>query len=233
MTEVTYDVAIDMSDSTAFAQGFADTEEGIIYLVFKNGSHVSRKMDPAVLKWAIECDENSSYWSWGAYWHNVLKEYDLGPDVSDGATFVQRDDTDESAPDTIYDVASDGERYSHRLALALIDELDDRFSMDVEDYTDFDDFAAAVQYVLAHTPADEQTDAQSEDEVPEPQANRSDATGTFVGLGYLGVSDEERAHLTGLLGATQDFIGKLLPNVSPLLEVYNVDDVRSLFGRFL
>lgn len=231
MTDVVYDVAIDMSNSEAFAQGFADTEDSIIYLVFKNGSHVSRRPHPEYLTRAIALADEGGTWSWGTYWHNYLKYADLGPDVSSGVTFVPRSEQ-EDEPEETFEPTRAGS-YTEAVAEDILDELNTRHDIDLglEYDLEFSDFVDIVQYVLANNP--DETDTEPEADEQEPQGNSERASGTFVGLGYLGVSDEDRERIVGLLNATQNFISTLVPAAKPLLETYNVDDVRKLFGRFL
>lgn len=98
---IKYTDYIDMSNSEVFDFGFFDKETGNIYLVFNNGTTVSRhvgSIDPSTVE------------SWGRYWHDTLR-WVSGENLGTGNTFehsAAEPETDDGPVATGF--AGDGER---------------------------------------------------------------------------------------------------------------------------
>lgn len=98
MTELVYDYAIDMSDSSVFYQGFWDND-GYLYLVFQNGTVVSRDLSG----FSYSEEDVRAVDSWGGLWNTWLKNQPVveGLDMND-VSFVHRDAVDsEQVEDTV------------------------------------------------------------------------------------------------------------------------------------
>lgn len=98
MTELVYDYAIDMSDSSVFYQGFWDND-GYLYLVFQNGTVVSRDLSG----FSYTEEDVRAVDSWGGLWNTWLKNKPVveGLDMND-VSFVHRDAADsEQVEDTV------------------------------------------------------------------------------------------------------------------------------------
>lgn len=77
---IPYTDYIDMSNSEVFDHGFLDKDTGQVYLVFNNGTTVSRyvgSIDPSIVE------------SWGRYWHGTLR-WASGENLGTGNTFEAR-----------------------------------------------------------------------------------------------------------------------------------------------
>lgn len=88
MNTVQFTDVIDMTDSSAFSQGFFDRDTGRVYLVFNNGSTVGRNVGKTF--------DLAKVGSWGRYWANTLR-WLPNENPADNATFEQRPEAQTAA----------------------------------------------------------------------------------------------------------------------------------------
>lgn len=86
---IEFDRVIDVTDSEAFAQGYidwgTDRDDAYIYLVFRSGTHVSRRLPEF---WDNDLVDRVT--SWGHLWHSEIHAFPAGPTIEQGVEFVQR-----------------------------------------------------------------------------------------------------------------------------------------------
>lgn len=104
MQTVNFDYAIDMTDSSVFAQGFWDNEARMLYLVFNNGTRAARH----IAGWTTPIVETVS--SWGRIWNSTLR-FLPAVELEENVQFVERtaevDETEVVGSETAYSFDED------------------------------------------------------------------------------------------------------------------------------
>ena len=104
MQTIPFDYAIDMTDSSVFAQGFWDNDARVIYLVFNNGTRAARK----IAGWTTPVIER--VFSWGGIWNSTLR-FLPAVELEENVQFVERtaevDETETVGSETAYSFDED------------------------------------------------------------------------------------------------------------------------------
>ena len=226
MTQHVYDEVIDMTRSSVFHAGYYDDEDKIVYLVFNNGTTVSRRLHPENTRETIR-----GVRSWGEQWNYGLKEADVGPVVNNGDEFIHRsqvtpaDDggpvVDQQAWDTFRRVLHDG----------VSGYYDEQFVEDCE-Y----ELRAALAAAIGSLPnaQAEPTEDDSHSPTAGPFADAAqNSEGTFIGVGFFDVPEDVRAKVLTAANGLADFVRTEVGEISNVVEQFDVQKVRDLFRRFM
>lgn len=219
MTQHNYTHTIDMSDSSAFYQGFYDDVEKVLFLTFKNGTTSTRRVDPTTTPEDVEEID-----SWGSLWWTSLINMPEGPRVVPGDEFVYREPAVEEEPSTVDSADSDAWAvFSKELRKNLEEWYEDSF---VDDYED--ELRSALSAALStNSEPTEEGDAQSEPEGLADAVRNSE--GTFIGIGFIDVPEAMQQRLLSTLGFVNEFVQEQVGEVKSLVEQYDVSTMRNFF----
>lgn len=223
MTQHNYTHTIDMSDSSAFYQGFYDDVEKVLFLTFKNGTTSTRRVDPTTTPEDVEEID-----SWGSLWWTSLINMPEGPRVAPGDEFVYREPAVEEESRTVQaDPAGDDSDawavFSKELRKNLEEWGDDCL---VEDYEE--ELKSALNAALsANSEPTEAGNAQSEPEGLADAVRNSE--GTFIGIGFVDVPEAMQQRLLSTLGFVNEFVQEQVGEVKSLVEQYDVSTMRNFF----
>lgn len=173
MSTIEYDVELDVSGSEAFIQGFVvyptNNERGRVYLTFRdNGQAVSRLVPDGWTASTVDYVVQSVD-SWGRYWHNAMKHWDVADPAENGSTFVKRGvlvvtNTNAAAAAALTVTADTPE-------VEVTDEMVDAFYAAVGEFADIDedDVREGIAAVLALLPSAvaDDFDVDAEDSDPD------------------------------------------------------------------
>ena len=202
-----------MTRSSVFHAGYYDDEDKIVYLVFNNGTTVSRRLHPENTRETIR-----GVRSWGEQWNYGLKEADVGPVVNNGDEFIHRSQV---TP------ADDGEPVVDQQVWAAFQKV---LLDGVSGYYD-EQFVEDCEYELRAALAAALAQAEPQSSKFEQAAQNSE--GTFIGVGFFDVPEDVRAKVLTAANGLADFVRTEVGEISNVVEQFDVQKVRDLFRRFM
>lgn len=225
MTQHIYDEVIDMTNSSVFHAGYWDDEDKVVYLVFNNGTTVSRKVHSFATT-----DDIERVRSWGTWWNYSLRNAESGPEVNSGDEFIHRSQVVEQATDN---KPLDGDVWD-----ALVSHFQDYFGVDINNqggaHVYPEELRAALTAAIDSLPTaqTEPADAEAEESGTFADAAR-DSEGTFIGLGFFDVPEDVRSTVLSAVNHFTDFIRTEVGDISNVVEQFDAGKVRDLFRRFM
>ena len=225
MTQHVYDEVIDMTDSSVFHAGYYDDEDKVVYLVFNNGTTVSRYVHPH-----NTIDTIRRVKSWGSWWNYNLKQAESGPEVNSGDEFIHRSQVvGQEADDEPTHLDSWGVFTSH-----LRDHSGIEITSHAGVYVYPEELRAALTAAI-----DSLLTAQSEPADDEPMkvgpftTAAQNSEGTFIGVGFFDVPEDVRTTVLTAANGLADFVRTEVGEISNVVEQFDVQKVRELFRRFV
>jgi len=246
VSEIAFDYALDLSDSTAFSEGYVDREGGLLYLVFRESGSVVSHVIPDWLDDATIAVVPS----WGQLWNQHLKYgSERGPNVDpDEDEFVLRTEVPaEDTPEPEVETTVQAEAVDvDRVMQVFIQRLTDNGWM-VDNEADRD-FRAALTEALATIPTVEVEQARAV--LPEPVTGelvpgvdpaehyarearmrgpeqQDNLSGSVIGVTFVEVPDEDQHTVHSLTVSFVQFIKESVnPDLKSFVSATDADTLR-------